>query len=43
MFNCSSGQEGKVRQGNKRGGIQPVEVCPTVLQRERKGLKSMCC
>lgn len=42
MVNCGGGQKGKVGQG-KEGGVQPVEVCPTALQREHKALKSMCC
>lgn len=25
------------------GGVRPVEVRPTALQREHRGLKSMCC
>lgn len=40
MVNGGTGQEGK---RERSGGGWPVEVRPTALQREHKGLKSMCC
>lgn len=33
--------EGGKKSGG--GGVRPVEVRPTALQREHTGLKSMCC
>lgn len=41
MVNGGIGQKGK--RERSRGGGWPVEVRPTALQREHKGLKSMCC
>lgn len=48
MVNGGGGQKGKVERGERSGvwgcgGVQPVEVRPTALQREHGGLKSMCC
>lgn len=44
MVNGGVGQKGKVGRGKRReGGVRPVEVHPTALEREHRGLKSMCC
>lgn len=45
---CSEGEaEGRGGaeggSGGRCGGSGPVEVRPTALRRERRGLKSMCC
>lgn len=41
MVNGGGGQKGKVGRG--KAGVWPVESRPTALQREHRGLKSMCC
>lgn len=45
MVNDGGGQKEKVGRGKEamEGGVRPVEVRPTALQREHRGLKSMCC